>query len=159
MSKHQMLISQYNSEIKRLEDECRVAKQDMKKNKALEEICKKAEREIDELKNKIADIVENASPILNRGKLLYDNIMKNETTAKWSKDDYKCFLEYYRTFYPLEYETIEKKHPNQTIHNTFFLVLCEIGKENKAISKIMGISEDSVRSIKYRVKKSKNKAK
>ena len=155
MSKHQMLISQYNSEIKRLEDECRVTKQDMKKNKALEETCKKAEREIDELKNKIADIVENASPILNRGKLLYDNIMKNETTAKWSKDDYNCFLEYYRTFYPLEYETIEKKHPNQTIHNTFFLVLCEIGKDNKAISKIMGISEDSVRSIKYRVKKSK----
>ena len=157
MSKHQMLISQYNSEIKRLEDECRVTKQDMKKNKALEETCKKAEREIDELKNKIADIVENASPILNRGKLLYDNIMKNETTAKWSKDDYNCFLEYYRTFYPLEYETIEKKHPNQTIHNTFFLVLCEIGKDNKAISKIMGISEDSVRSIKYRVRKSKTK--
>ncbi len=159
LAKHRLLINQYNSEIKRLEDKCRVTEQDIRKNQALEETCKKAEREIDELKNKIANIVENASPILNRGQLLYDNIMNNKTTAKWSKEDYKCFLEYYRTFHLMEYEAIEKKHPNLTIHNTFFLVLCEIGKDNKAISKIMGISEDSVRSIKYRVKKSKNKTK
>ena len=47
---------------------------------------------------------------MNRGKILYDDIVQGKTTASWSKDDYKCFVEYYKALNFKEFETFEKNY-------------------------------------------------
>ena len=194
MAKHQMLIGQYNNEIRQLNDQCRLAEHDINKyksmivdytaqiqqlqssgenvdklvaeknslidelvrrNEELEASCMDAERQKEVLRNNISDIVENASPMLNRGKILYDFIQDDKPTVSWSKDDFQCFVEYYKALHIKEYEAIEGKYRHLTLHNLFFLILNEMGKDNKAISQIMGISPESIRTIKHRLQKNR----
>jgi hypothetical protein len=194
MAKHQMLIGQYNNEIKQLNDQCQLAEHDISKyqsmiadytvqiqqlqssgenvdklvaeknrqiddlvrrNEELEASCMNAERQKEVLRNNISDIVENASPVLNRGKILYDFILDNKPTVSWSKDDFHCFVEYYKALHIKEYEAIEKEYKHLTLHNLFFLILNEMGKDSKVVSQIMGISPESIRTIKHRLQKNR----
>lgn len=158
LSQHQMRINQYVNEIKQLETQCKTMDDFKKKNIELEESYGAAKLKIDVLNQKIEDLVKKASPMLNRGKLLYDNILANKkTTVTWNKYDYKCFVEYYKALNLQDYEEMEKQYGRLTHHNAFFLILCRKGMNNKEISQIMGIKEDSIRSIKFRMQNKKRK--
>ena len=122
-------------------------------NKELEKTCLNTGEQIRQLRQKITDIVEKASPMLNRGKILNDDILQNKTTVSWSKDDYICFVEYYKALHIKEYENIENDYNSLTYHNAFFLILNKMGKNHKEISQIMGISPESIRTIKHRLQK------
>ncbi|MBR6179824.1 MAG: tetratricopeptide repeat protein [Prevotella sp.] len=124
-----------------------------KKNEELESICKDARQKINELEEKIKDIVENNSHRLNRGKILYDDIDSGKTTVNWSKDDFICFVEYFKALNFKEFESICKDYKKLTYHNMFYLILQKIGKDDKEISKIMGISHDSIRTYRHRLLK------
>ena len=124
-----------------------------KKNEELESICKDARQKINELEEKIKDIVENNSHRLNRGKFLYDDIDSGKTTVNWSKDDFICFVEYFKALNFKEFESICKDYKKLTYHNMFYLILQKIGKDDKEISKIMGISHDSIRTYRHRLLK------
>jgi len=52
--------------------------------------------QIVELNGKIRELVEQNSPRLVRGKMLYDDIKKDGTTSGCSNDDYKCFIDFYK---------------------------------------------------------------
>ena len=94
--------------------------------------------------------------MLNRGKLLYDDILSNKkSTVLWNKYDYKCFVEYYKALNLRDFEVLEKQYGHLTHHNAFFLILWHKGLDNKEISQIMGIKEDSIRSIWFRMQKKK----
>ena len=164
IGRYKALIAEYTSQIHQLKssgehsekliDELnRQIEDHVRKNEELEHTCSETEQQIVELRQKITDIVENSSPVLNRGKMLYDDILQDKTTVSWSKDDYKCFVEYYKALHINEFESIDKNYKNLTLHNTFFLILNEMGKDSKAISHIMGISQESIRSIKHRLQK------
>ena len=88
-----------------------------------------AERQIVDLNQKIMDLMEQESPRLAKGKLLYDQILQNGTTVEWTNDD----------------------------HNTFFLLLYEIGKNDKEIRQIMGITQEAIRSTRFRIQKHSSK--
>lgn len=124
-------------------------------NEELETSYEEAKQKIESLRQKIADIVEKESPVLNRGKILYDDIFEDKASVSWNKDDYKCFVEYYKALHFKEYESIEKKYKHLTLHNVFFLILIKMGKDNKIISQIMGISQESIRTIRHRIQKKK----
>ena len=81
LTEQQMQISSYINEIAQL--------------KSLQEDTDTTQQ-IEELNNKIRELVEQESPRLIRGKLLYDDIKKNGTTSDWSYDDYKCFIDFYK---------------------------------------------------------------
>ena len=49
------------------------------KNSELENTCQDAKRQIEELEKKIIEIVEESSPMMNRGKILYDDIAQGKT--------------------------------------------------------------------------------
>ncbi len=194
MARHQMLISQYNNEIKQQTANYHFAVNEIlryeslikdytnqilqlqssgenekkqkeekekrirdfeKRNGELEASCRESKQQIEILRKRITDIVEKSSPILNRGKILYDDVLQNKTTVSWGKDDYKCFVEYYKALHIKEFESIEKRYKNKhlTLRNMLFLILNEMGKDNNAISQIMGISPHSLRVIKHRLQK------
>ncbi|WP_288156690.1 hypothetical protein [uncultured Sharpea sp.] len=93
-----------------------------------------AERQIVDLNQKIMDLMEQESPRLAKGKLLYDQILQNGTTVEWTNDD-----------------------SPKTAHNTFFLLLYEIGKNDKEIRQIMGITQEAIRSTRFRIQKHSSK--
>ena len=108
-------------------------------------------QQIEELNSKIRELVEQESPRLIHGKLLYDDIKKKGTTSDWSNDDYKCFIDYYKAIDFPSFCRIQKKYAPKTAHNTFFLILYEMGQEDRDVRRIMGITQEAIRSTRYRI--------
>ncbi|MBO4849643.1 MAG: hypothetical protein J5529_01940 [Prevotella sp.] len=167
ISKYQSLITEYNNQISQLKSSDEDAQKKVDelnlqieglgmKNEELEYTCQDAKRQIEELEKKITDIVEESSPMMNRGKILYDDVVQGKTTASWSKDDYKCFVEYYKALNFKEFEAFEKSYRKLTYHNLLYLIIKEMGKDDKEICKIMGISQDSIRTYRHRLQKKQN---
>ena len=107
--------------------------------------------QIVELNGKIRELVEQNSPRLVRGKILYDEIKKDGTTSGWSNDDYKCFIDYYKAIDFPSFCRIQKKYAPKTAHNTFFLILYEMGLDDRDVRRIMGITQEAIRSTRYRI--------
>lgn len=116
-----------------------------------------AERQIVDLNQKIKDLIDQESPRLAKGKLLYDLILQNGTTVEWTNDDYKCFIDFYKATNFVSYSKIMKKYSPKTAHNTFFLLLYEIGKNDKEIRQIMGVTQEAIRSTRFRIQKHSSK--
>ena len=125
LAEQQMTISNYLNEIKNLKDHR-----------------EGTEQQIADLNQKINDLIEQDSPRLYRGKMLYDHIMQNGTTVSWGKDDYQCFVDFYKANDLSTYNKIVKKDHPKTIHNTFFLILYAIG---------------AIRSTRFRIKNNKKR--
>ena len=86
-----------------------------------------------------------------------NNIMQNGTTVSWGKDDYQCFVDFYKANDLSTYNKIVKKHHPKTIHNTFFLILYAIGKTDKQVQTIMAITQEAIRSTRFRIKNNKKR--
>ena len=114
-------------------------------------------QQIEELNCKIRELVEHESPRLIHGKLLYDDVKKSGTTSGWSNDDYKCFIDYYKAINFPSFCRIQKKYAPKTAHNTFFLILYEIGMEDRDVRRIMGITQEAIRSTRYRIQQNMKK--
>ena len=114
-------------------------------------------QQIDELNSRIRELVEQESPRLVKGRMFYDDIKKNGTTSGWSNDDYKCFIDYYKAIDFPAYNRIQKKYAPKTAHNTFFLILYEMGMDDKAVRRIMGITQEAIRSTRYRIQQNGRK--
>ena len=136
LAEKQMLISSYVNEIAQLK------RQQTDTDTA---------QQIEELNGKIRELVERESPSLLKGKLLYEDIKNGGTTSGWSNDDYKCFIDYYKAIDFRAYNRIQKKYQPKTAHNTFFLILYEMGMEDKDVRRIMGITQEAIRSTRYRI--------
>ena len=136
LTEQQMLISSYVNEIAQLKSQ---------------QADTDTTQQIEELNGKIRELVEQESPRLVRGKLLYDEIRKDGTTSGWSNDDYKCFIDYYKAIDFAAYCRLQKKYQPKTAHNTFFLILYEMGMEDKDVRRIMGITQEAIRSTRYRI--------
>ena len=167
ISRYNALISKKNDEISQLKssgkdtsekvDELDSQKDELvRKNEELENTCKKAKQQIKDLETEIATILENSSTILNRGKILHDDIAQGKTTVTWSKNDYKCFVEYYKALHFNEIEAIEKDYGKLTYHNIFYLIMKKAGKDDKEICKILGVSQDTMRTYRHRLQKKQN---
>lgn len=100
------------------------------------------------------------SPRLSEGRMLYDSIMEGRPIAKWSADDEKKFIEY---FTATNYRTVDRlrKEPRKeklTDHKLLYLLLKEMGKTDKEVCDIMGLSDAGLRSIRNRTKPLKEPA-
>jgi cell division protein FtsB len=113
--------------------------------------------QIEELNGKIRELVEQNSPRLVRGKMLYDDIKKDGTTSGWSNDDYKYFIDFYKAIDFRAYNRIQKKYQPKTAHNTFFLILYEMGMDDKDVRRIMGVTQEAIRSTRHRIQQNTKK--
>ena len=136
LTEQQMLISGYVNEIAQL------------KNQQADD---DTTQQIEELNSRIRELVEQESPRLVKGKMLYDEIKRDGTTSGWSNDDYKCFIDYYKAFDFAAFCRIQKRYSPKTAHNTFFLILYEMGLEDKDVRRIMGVTQEAIRSTRYRI--------
>ena len=142
LTEQQMLISSYVDEIAQLKSQ---------------QADSDTTQQIAVLNEKIRELVEQESPGLLKGKLLYEDIKNGGTTSGWSNDDYKCFIDYYKAIDFSAYSRLQKKYQPKTAHNTFFLILYEMGLEDKDVRRIMGITQEAIRSTRHRIQQNTKK--
>ena len=113
-----------------------------------------AQKKIEELNQQICDIMDNRAPGLNKGRVLYDDIVANRDISNWSKEDETLFLEYYTA---TNYRAMQQlkaipREDKLTNHRLIFLILQEIGKSELDILRILSISKETLRTLRHRTK-------
>ena len=110
---------------------------------------------IKSLSRKVSDLQKRQAKILYEGKKRYDHIIQGGTTVLWDTPDYAHFIEYYKILdFPFVVH-LEKDYKHLTPQNQFFMILYQMGKDDKEVSRIIGINDSSIRSTKTRIKKDK----
>ena len=133
-----LLIKEYQQSIEELE----------KQNKDLD-------NKITYLTNRIAHFHEEQPKILQDGRKLYDHIMDGGATENWEDEDYFCFIEYYRVIDFNFVTHLEEDYNNLSNRNMMFMILFHMNKNDEEVAKIMGVSEDSLRMTKTRLRRKK----
>ena len=143
LKNHQMQIQEYTNQIS-----------------LLKESGEGASQQIEMLSDEIKKIMDEKSPRLSEGRMLYDSIMEGRPIVKWSADDEKKFIEYFTaTNYRLiSHLRKEPRRENLTDHKLIYLLLKEMGKTDKEVCDIMSLSDAGLRSIRNRTKPQKDAA-
>ena len=120
----------------------------------LEEETKDAEIAIENLNKNIKKLLDDESPKLKKGRMLYDRIQNGETTSKWTSKDQALFNNYYGAINYRTYNRLRKvkRATKLNAHNMFYLILKEMFKDDKEVMRILGISPEGLRSLRSRTK-------
>lgn len=120
----------------------------------LEEEAKEAEVAIEKLKKNIRKLLDDESPKLKKGRMLYDRILNGETTSDWSSKDQALFNNYYGAINYRTYNRLRKvkRATKLNAHNMFYLIMKEMYKDDKKVRRILGISPEGLRTLRSRTK-------
>lgn len=119
---------------------------------------KESDEEIARLNKQIKDYLDEKAPDLLKGCMYYEQIKNDEikslSSLNWKRKDEQQFVDYYAA---IDYRTVNrlrkiKRKEKLTTHNLFYLLLLEMGKSDKYIANLFGISERSIDTIKTRTK-------
>ena len=112
-------------------------------------------QEVERLNKLIEDIMKNKAPKLDRGRMLYDDIINgNITMIDWNREHEQMFLDYYTATH---YDTVKKmknvrRVEKLTPHKLFYLILVKLGKTDEQIQQMMSVSDSTLRGLKHRTK-------
>lgn len=112
-------------------------------------------QEVERLNKLIEDIMQNKAPKLDRGRMLYDDIMNgNITMIDWNREHEQMFLDYYTATH---YDTVKKmknvrRVGKLTPHKLFYLILVKLGKTDEQIQQMMCVSDSTLRGLKHRTR-------
>ncbi len=112
-------------------------------------------QEVERLNKLIEDIMQNKVPKLDRGRMLYDDIINgNITMIDWNREHEQMFLDYYTATH---YDTVQKmknvkRVEKLTPHKLFYLILVKLGKTDEQIQQMMSVSDSTLRGLKHRTK-------
>ena len=109
-----------------------------------------SDEEIKYLQQKVKALEMKFSDIYVRGKELYSQILNDQKIGRWSKEDYKNFIDYYQSLDFLYVYSFETDYTSLTDRQKIFLILLHIGKTKEQVMQIMTIEESSFRSMKSR---------
>ncbi len=137
LQKSQMQINDYMDQIKALESD--------KGGQSAE---------ITRLNKEIERIMDEKSPRLAQGRMLYDKIVANEKMSRWKKDDVRKVIEYYTA---INYRAVNRlksipRNYELTPHHLIYLILLEMGKNDQEIMWILSISKEALRTLRHRTK-------
>jgi cell division protein FtsB len=135
---NQMLINIYSKQLSQMKDSS--------KEKA---------SEIDNLQNKISELNKKQSSILYEGKKLYDEIIGGGTVVLWGKNEFNHFIEYFKLIDLPFVVQLETEYMELSPRYKFFSILTHMGKSDDEIERIMGISYNTIRSTRTRIKMKK----
>ena len=162
---HQIQLFAYTTEINQLKDnkdKIQAQIRDLESRKdvdrqrisELEVEVRNAEMAIDDLQKDVKKLLDDKAPKLKKGRVLYDIIMDGGTILKWERSDDIYFVTYY--------EAINYKFSNRirktkrvarlTPHNTIYLILKDMGKDDNEIMRIMVLTPEGLRSIRMRTR-------
>lgn len=150
---HQLKINRESAlaQIKELES---LKDKDNQRISELEEDAKNADFAIEKLNKNIRKLLDDESPKLKRGRMLYDHIMDGGKANLWSHKEEGLFNNYYGAINYQTYNRLRKveRRTKMSAHNMFYLILKEMGKDDEEIKRIMALSPEGLRSLRNRTK-------
>ena len=99
---------------------------------------------------------EGYKRMLHEGRKRYLHIEDGGTTENWGDEDFYNFIEYYRIEDISFITHLEKDYYCLSTRNMMFMILFHMGKNDKEVAKIMGVSVDSIRMTKKRLREKEN---
>lgn len=116
---------------------------------------RKKSRKISYLQHKATMQKEGLASRLHKGKVLYEDILKGNTIAKWEKNDFENFTEYYLSTNLPFAKKLENDYTNLSKMYKLILCLMEMGFNNNKICKITNQSSNALSTMKSRINKKK----
>ena len=119
----------------------------------LELLEKDKQKIIDE---EVTDLKKTAMADLYKdGESLYNHLVGGGSTTQWTNEQIRSFIEYYRMIdYPFVH-SLETDYEGLTPNHILFEILIKMGKTDAEIQKVMGISQTTIRSNRFRIKSKK----
>ena len=100
----------------------------------------------------------NDSPVsfdgIYSGKSLYESVVDGScpSVAGWGAIEVRNFIEYYRLQHREFVDSLDTDYNNLSRNHKVFMVLLDMGKTDPEIQKLMGITQTTIRSIRFRIK-------
>ena len=88
------------------------------------------------------------------GKSLYESVVDGSchSVAGWGAIEVRNFIEYYRLQHREFVDSLDTDYHNLSRNHKVFMVLLDMGKSDPEIQKLMGITQTTIRSIRFRIK-------
>ena len=88
------------------------------------------------------------------GKSLYESVVDGSchSVAGWGAIEVRNFIEYYRLQHREFVDSLDTDYHNLSRNHKVFMVLLDMGKTDPEIQKLMGITQTTIRSIRFRIK-------
>lgn len=109
--------------------------------------------EIARLTRKLYQLQATSNMHLGRGKEIFDAVKAGGNMKNISIKDEQCFVDYYAFCNPQKYHELTSKYVTITLRHTTFLILSEMGYNDKEISNILFIKNSTIRNYKMRINK------
>ena len=88
------------------------------------------------------------------GKSLYESVADGscQSVAAWGAVEVRNFIDYYRLQHREFVDSLDTDYNNLSRNHKVFMVLLDMGKTDPEIQKLMGITQTTIRSIRFRIK-------
>lgn len=104
------------------------------------------------LKKELTKLETKKKKAISKGLTLYSKIKDGDTTVKWDKDDFECFVEYYTVINTNFTTNTLAKYNNLSSANKFLLAMQDMQYNNEDICRILGFSAGALRGARHRIK-------
>ena len=100
-------------------------------------------------KEQIQMMKNASSERLGRGRKLYETINNGGKPGRFTTTDEKNFVHYYIYTFSEQYDEISRPYQSLTLRLKTFLILQQMGKDNKEMQRLLDIKESTIRSYRY----------
>lgn len=114
-------------------------------------------REVEMLHRQIEKIQDTMMQRMQTGKIIYETLLRGEPMPYTYKDADSYLIDYVMIFCPEKYKRWQQEYDKLTPRAFTYLILSDMGHDDRKIQEILSISASSVRSIKSRLNARKNR--
>lgn len=109
------------------------------------------EKEVDRLRSRIKRLTEATANQLGRGRTIFEAAKKGEKILDFSKAKEQDLIDYYAFTFADEFSKITTPYHSLTMRHTTFLILQQIGLDDKTIQTVLSVAESTVRNYRHRL--------
>lgn len=88
---------------------------------------------------------------LGEGKKVYDGILNGEKIVNFTKEREQSFIDYYAFTHGIAFHEILSHYKSLTLRHTTYLVLKDMGREDKEIGELLRVTDSTIRNYRHRI--------
>ena len=132
-----------------LEEQTAINDQSQKEIQHLQSVEQIQRKEAIAHKEQIMMMKNASSERLGRGRKLYETINNGGKLAHFTTNDEKNFVHYFIYTFSEQYDKISRPYQSLTLRLKTFLILQQMGLDNKEMQRLLDIKESTIRSYRY----------
>lgn len=132
-----------------LEEQTAIYDQSQREIQHLQTLEQAQRKEVNEHKEQLTMLRNVSSEKLGRGKIIYETIKNGGKPAKFTTNDERNFVHFYIYNFSEQYDEISSPYHSLTLRLKTFLILQQMGLNNKEIQRLLDVKESTIRSYRY----------